>query len=212
LTEYVVTRWYRAPELLFKSSHYDSSVDIWSIGIILAELLGRKAMFRGTCARHQIQLIVDVLGTPSEADVASYCNIQAVELMRRPPFKEAKNFQDIFPHASADAIDILKRMLSYDPQKRPTIREALDHPFVSSLVKIQLDTIKKPAVFDASFEKDYPNEMPRFLIQFHMCQEIELIRKIQASLDADFASSLEIEKKTRMNPSMLLEPTSLLPT
>lgn len=186
-------------------------MDVWSIGIILAELLGRRPMFRGTCARHQIQLIVDVLGTPSEADVASYCNLQAVELMRRPPFKEAKNFQDIFPHASADAIDILKRMLSYDPQKRPTIREALDHPFVSPLVKIQLDTIKKPAIFDASFEKDYPNEMPRFLIQFHISQEIELIRKIQSTLDAEFAASMEIEREKQTDATLSLDESSLLP-
>ncbi|CAN0340351.1 unnamed protein product, partial [Ectocarpus fasciculatus] len=66
LTEYVQTRWYRAPELLCYSSTYDTAVDMWSVGCIFAELVGRKPFFRGKNPMHQLQMIVDVLGNPSE--------------------------------------------------------------------------------------------------------------------------------------------------
>ncbi|CAM9759959.1 unnamed protein product, partial [Laminaria digitata] len=70
LTEYVQTRWYRAPELLCYSSTYDTAVDMWSVGCIFAELLGRKPFFQGKNPMHQLQMIVDVLGCPSEEDMS----------------------------------------------------------------------------------------------------------------------------------------------
>ena len=69
LTEYVVTRWYRAPEIMLSEDDYSMAVDLWSCGCILAELLGRKPIFPGEDYIHQLQCIVEILGTPSEEDM-----------------------------------------------------------------------------------------------------------------------------------------------
>ena len=79
LTEYVVTRWYRAPELLVENQVYSTSIDVWAVGCIFAEMLGRKALFPGRDYLHQLRLIIDVLGTPSEEDLSCITNAQAVQ-------------------------------------------------------------------------------------------------------------------------------------
>ena len=66
LTEYVVTRWYRAPELLLSCAEYTAAIDVWSVGCIFAELLGRKPLFPGKDYVHQLNLITRVIGSPSE--------------------------------------------------------------------------------------------------------------------------------------------------
>jgi len=117
LTEYVVTRWYRAPELLVENESYDEAIDIWSAGCILAEFLGRKALFPGRDYLQQLRLIIETLGTPSDADLSIISNRQAVEYIKAMPKREAVPFEDIFPDASADAIDLLSQMLVFDPRK-----------------------------------------------------------------------------------------------
>lgn len=68
ITEYVVTRWYRAPEILLSQAEYKKAIDIWSIGCIFAELLTRYPLFKGEHYLNQIEYIVVVLGTPDEND------------------------------------------------------------------------------------------------------------------------------------------------
>ncbi len=69
LTEYVVTRWYRAPEVILSPSEYTKAVDVWSIGCIFAEILGRKAIFQGSHYLDQILKITEILGSPSDEDL-----------------------------------------------------------------------------------------------------------------------------------------------
>ena len=85
LTEYVVTRWYRAPELLVENQSYTTAIDVWAVGCIFAEMLGRKALFPGRDYLHQLRLIIDVLGTPSEEDLSCITNQQAVQFLRTYP-------------------------------------------------------------------------------------------------------------------------------
>ena len=70
LTEYVVTRWYRAPELLVENQTYTTAIDVWAVGCIFAEMLGRKALFPGRDYLHQLRLIIDVLGSVAPAPSA----------------------------------------------------------------------------------------------------------------------------------------------
>ena len=87
LTEYVVTRWYRAPELLTESQYYGPPVDLWSVGCILAEILLRRPLFQGKDYMHQLEEIIGVLGTPSDESLAFITNSMAkraiIQLPRR---------------------------------------------------------------------------------------------------------------------------------
>jgi serine/threonine protein kinase len=133
LTEYVVTRWYRAPELLVENQSYTTAIDVWAVGCIFAEMLGRKALFPGRDYLHQLRLIIDHLGTPSEADLACITNRQAVQFLRTLPVKPRKPWADVFPSASTGALDLLNEMLVFDPAKRCTMVDALNSEYMAAL-------------------------------------------------------------------------------
>ncbi|KAI3461940.1 hypothetical protein Pfo_018603 [Paulownia fortunei] len=133
MTEYVVTRWYRAPELLLSCDNYGTSIDIWSVGCILAEILGRKPIFPGTDCLSQLKLIISVLGSQPEADLEFIDNAKAKRFIRSLDFSRGAHFSSLYPHADPLAIDLLDRMLVFDPSKRITVTEALCHPYISSL-------------------------------------------------------------------------------
>jgi len=133
LTEYVVTRWYRAPELLVENETYGPAIDIWSVGCILAEFLGRKALFPGRDYLQQLRLIVETLGAPSKEDLSMINNPQAVEYIRALPKREKVAFEKLYPQASPEAIDLLSKMLVFDPRKRITAAQSLEHEYLAAL-------------------------------------------------------------------------------
>ena len=133
LTEYVVTRWYRAPELLVENETYGPAIDIWSVGCILAEFLGRKALFPGRDYLQQLRLIVETLGAPSKEDLSMINNPQAVEYIRALPKRDRVPFEKLYPNASKEAIDLLSKMLVFDPRKRITAAQSLEHEYLAAL-------------------------------------------------------------------------------
>ncbi len=151
LTEYVVTRWYRAPELLVENESYGPGIDIWSVGCILAEFLGRKALFQGRDYLQQLRLIIQFLGPPSESDLATISNPQAVEYIKRLPVTPPKDFAAHFPDASPAAIDLLKKMLHFDASKRITAAQALEHEYLVALHNVNDEPDAEP--FDFHFER-----------------------------------------------------------
>lgn len=88
MTEYVVTRWYRAPELLLSCETYTAAIDVWSVGCILAELLGRKPLFPGKDYIEQLRLITQILGPPSDDDLTFINSIKARQYIRALPREE----------------------------------------------------------------------------------------------------------------------------
>lgn len=147
-TPYVATRWYRAPELLLMWETATKAIDVWSVGCIFAELFLRKALFPGKNYLHQVDLILDVLGTPAEHEIKG-CE-KAKNYVRGLPFKQQRSFRSLFPNASTQALDLLSKMLKFDPTERITVEEALKHPYLESLH----DANDEPSaeIFDFSFE------------------------------------------------------------
>jgi len=173
LTKYVVTRWYRAPELLVQNRQYDHKVDMWSTGCILAEVLGAKAIFPGKDSLHQLRLVVELLGMPSEEELKTITNQQAVSYIRnlRPkehaatdPAAAAQRFAKLYPQASPLLLDLMARLLHFDPRKRPTADEALAHPYLAAYKDAPEEGLPTPEV-EMSFEGESPTtEQLRSLI------------------------------------------------
>merc|ERR1712065_1633 len=105
LTDYVATRWYRAPEILLGSTRYTKGVDMWSVGCILGELLGGKPMFPGTSTMNQLDIIIEVTGRPSQDDIEAIDSPFAATMLESLPRTQPTRLQEMFPHASEDALD-----------------------------------------------------------------------------------------------------------
>jgi mitogen-activated protein kinase 6 len=151
MTEYVVTRWYRAPELLLSCAEYTSAIDVWSVGCIFAELLGRKTLFPGKDYIHQLNLIMRVIGTPKDESELDFINNEkAKRYIKSLPATARCNFEKLFPNASPRAIDLIDKMLVLDPAKRITVEEALEHPYLESLH----DEVDEPCA-DSPFTFDF---------------------------------------------------------
>ncbi|KAB2008917.1 hypothetical protein ES319_D10G132800v1 [Gossypium barbadense] len=113
MTEYVITRWYRPPELLLYSSQYSAAIDMWSVGCIFMELFIRKPLFPGRDHLHQL------LGTPSEAEM-EYVNENAKRYIQQLPNYPGQSFSEKFPNVHPLAIDLAQKMLTFDPKQRIT--------------------------------------------------------------------------------------------
>jgi serine/threonine protein kinase len=151
MTEYVATRWYRPPEVILSWKEYGKAIDMWAVGCIFAELLGRKPLFPGSDYLNQLSLISNVLGTPSQEDIEKIGSAKARDYVLKMPFRKKVPFSKLYPKASTAAIDLLERMLTFDPDKRITVNEALAHPYLASLHDPN-DEPTCPQVFDFQFE------------------------------------------------------------
>ncbi|CAE6441163.1 unnamed protein product [Rhizoctonia solani] len=132
MTEYVATRWYRAPEIMLTFKQYTKAIDVWSVGCILAEMLSGKPLFPGRDYHHQLTLILDVLGTPTLDEFYAITTRRSRDYIRALPFRKRRPFAQLFPNASALAVDFLTKSLTFDPKKRITVEEALCHPYLDA--------------------------------------------------------------------------------
>jgi len=135
LTEYVVTRWYRAPEIMLACQEYTSAIDMWSVGCIFAELLARSPLFPGEDYITQIKLICQKLGKPTDDNLNFVTAEGARRFIDSLPNDPPPTFTEMFiDHQYEDlAFDLLKEMLIINPNKRITINQAFEHPFFESL-------------------------------------------------------------------------------
>jgi serine/threonine protein kinase len=132
-TDYVVTRWYRPPELLLMNKRYTPAVDIWSVGCIFAEMVLRRPLFQGKDYLAQLRLICGVIGTPEPGELAHLQNAEAVKYMEKMPPTPPKPLADIVQGLPPEGYDFLSAMLRFDPAKRPTAAELMSHPYMSAL-------------------------------------------------------------------------------
>ena len=111
MTEYVATRWYRAPEIMLSFKMYTKAIDIWAVGCILAELLNGRPLFPGRDYGHQLDLILDVIGTPTLEEFYGITSRRSRDYIRALPIRKRRPFTALFPKASPDAIDFLQKTL-----------------------------------------------------------------------------------------------------
>ncbi|KAF5381286.1 hypothetical protein D9615_008359 [Tricholomella constricta] len=132
MTEYVATRWYRAPEIMLTFKQYTKAIDVWSVGCILAEMLSSKPLFPGRDYHHQLTLILDVLGTPTLDEFYAITTRRSRDYIRALPFRKRRPFAQLFPNANPLAVDFLTKTLTFDPKKRITVEDALAHPYLEA--------------------------------------------------------------------------------
>lgn len=185
LTGHVVTRWYRAPELILLEKDYGPAIDMWSVGCIFAELLGmmkesaptyldRKPLFPGKSCfplspdKHvkeerggfpfskndQLAVIFEVIGTPSEEDKSYVTDTKALEYLAAFPARPRLDLNTLYPGAGADAIDLLTRILVFNPYFRISVEESLNHPFFKKVKKLDKE-VSAAKEIQIEFEKDH---------------------------------------------------------
>jgi len=184
LTGHVVTRWYRAPELILLEKDYTAAIDVWSCGCIFAELMGmikdnaptfldRSPLFPGTScfplspdkassnkrggfphsSQDQLNIIFSVLGTPTDEEFEFVTDAKAIEYLKSFPTRKKVDLAELYPGSGKEALDLLEKMLAFNPKKRITIDEALTHPFLK-----KVRDIKRENVADGAIKMDFEKE------------------------------------------------------
>jgi len=136
MTDYVATRWYRAPEILLGSTRYGTAVDMWSLGCIFGEMLGGKPVFQGSSTLNQLERICEVVGRPSDEEVEAMKSPFAQTMLDNLNVQNTvpKRWADIYPKASAEALDLLEKLMQWDPAKRLTALEGMNHPYCRQFI------------------------------------------------------------------------------
>lgn len=131
MTGYVSTRYYRAPEIMLTWQKYDVEVDIWSAGCIFAEMIEGKPLFPGKDHVHQFSIITDLLGSPPSDVIDTICSENTLKFVTSLRHRDPIPFSERFKTVEPDAVDLLEKMLVFDPKKRITAADALAHPYLA---------------------------------------------------------------------------------
>jgi len=167
LTEYVVTRWYRAPEVMCSARQYDERVDVWSVGCIFAELLLGKPLFPGGNHIEQLKIIFQVCGKPE--DLSWIRTPEAAAWVKNMTPYPGKDFTKVFKMSTPEGLQLLRSTLALDPGQRISVVEALELPYLSQYHDPSTETICAP--FNISFE--YEKSMNSlFGVRHMMMQEL----------------------------------------
>lgn len=129
VSEYIATRWYRAPEILLGSTHYTKAVDVWSAGCILVELLTEKVLFAGKSSLNQVEQIIELLGRPAEKDMGTLNIAANNNLLSGIKTGKTRSLTSLMSPYGADALDLARCILRWSPDQRPTIEQILSHRY-----------------------------------------------------------------------------------
>lgn len=132
MTEYVATRWYRAPEVMLTAARYSKAMDVWSLGCILAEMFLKRPLLPGRDYRQQLSLIFSVLGPPSAADLCTVESRRARAYIAGLAAPPRQDWGVLFRGCNPQGVDLLRRLLVFDPRKRISAAEVLRHPYLAT--------------------------------------------------------------------------------
>lgn len=177
MTEYVVTRWFRPPELVL-TQMYSSAVDIWALGCIFAQLMSGKPLFPGKDFKNQVEVICDVIGKPTQEEMQHINSSKARSFIDHLPDSKPKDFATLFPKASEEALDLLRRLLKFAPDDRMSAQEALSHPYLEEYRDEEFETQVGQDFNPADLEPRRKDGMPltREDISMLILKEIQFFR------------------------------------
>jgi len=184
MTEYVVTRWYRAPEVVLNARRYGPEIDVWAVGCIFAEMYYKRPLFRGEDYADQLKKIFNIIGNPSQEDIDACVDDEVgMKFLNNLRVNEGVSWESLLPSASTEAIDLIEKLLAFNPQKRISVDEALAHPFLAKYFDEEFvnETSVCNEVFDMSFER---NIMTKEQIREIMLEEIRTFRPNAVILDS----------------------------
>jgi len=156
LTDYVATRWYRAPEILLGATKYTKAVDMWSLGCIMGELLSGKPIFPGSSTMNQLDRIIEVTGKPSTHVLAEIDAPYAATMIDSLGESKPRKLKEMFPNATDDALDLMAKLLDFSPVSRYTIEQTLSHPYVAQFHSPDDEPVcTKPIVIPLNDDKKF---------------------------------------------------------
>lgn len=150
MTGYVATRWYRAPEIMLNWMHYNQTVDIWSVGCIMAEMLVRKPLFPGTDHIDQLTRILQLVGTPDEDLMSQIKSNDARLFIRSLKPMPKRDFKEVFHGANPLAISLMEKMLDLNANTRMNATQALAHEYLLQYADPSDEPVSER--YDQSFE------------------------------------------------------------
>lgn len=159
MTEYVATRWYRAPEIMINAKKYTKAIDLWSTGCILFEMMSGRVLFPGKDYTHQVNLILNVLGSPTEEDYAAIPQSRSKQYIMSLPHREKRPWKHLIPAAKHDGLHLIDRLLTFNHSNRATAEEALEHPYVAEYHDAD-DEPTATSVGEDVFSSDLEGERP----------------------------------------------------
>lgn len=156
-TEYISTRWYRAPECLLTDGYYGPEMDLWGAGCVMFEITSLYPLFPGSNEVDQINRIHKVLGTPTPEHLAKYKAKGASHINFDFPPQKGIGVPQLAPHAAPDCMDLMVKMLKYDAAERITSREAMRHPYFKDIRDAEMKTQNDAKLLNGSTTMPTPS-------------------------------------------------------
>jgi serine/threonine protein kinase len=141
-TEYISTRWYRSPECLLTDGYYNYKMDIWGVGCVFYEILTLEPLFPGDDEIDQVNKINYILGSPSDDLFEKFVKNSAHRNEFNFEYQKGVGIDRYLTHVSNDVVDLIEKMLTYDPDLRPTARQCLNHECFKEFVEQDLKRAK----------------------------------------------------------------------